>query len=94
MAKIFKHSSTKVMLGVAVVSLLVQAGSSVLDYNREDPAARLSKYLGAQMQTLSEAQDQRTNRLIEAFQTFYRSNLRKIAVHLLRRCYSRSCQLP
>ena len=46
-----------------------QSAVSVLDYKREDPADRLSKQLGAQMQTLAEAQDQRTDRLIEAFQT-------------------------
>jgi hypothetical protein len=59
---------TWVMIALAAVSLVATAVFSVLNYVGEEPADRLTEQLGAQMQTLSEAQDHRTERLIAAFQ--------------------------
>jgi hypothetical protein len=55
---------TKITITIAAASLGITALFSVLGYFREDPADQLTQQIGA----LSEAQDQRTERLIAAFE--------------------------
>jgi hypothetical protein len=56
----------RITIWIAVLGLVVSAVFSVLNYFDD----RLNQQLGAHVQTLSEAQDQRMERLIAAFQEF------------------------